>query len=215
MKKLILCVLFPLIFISCPNNPEDDEIYQVYIDRWDPGVIVTPVPLSHTQNVIAVPMRPESLDDGIISRYVYFDRFNNETFPWTIYGKVVKGKMRIKFQPGNLVLDSKYESNFTEGTRIAKVKVISTDELWVEYELRKFINDPRFSDHHINIYYASADFNKFNDGTVKLKAGLNFIESYLDRSDGVYGNWRVGLISQNINDFFDMGYRWFFEIVWI
>jgi hypothetical protein len=201
--------------MSCPNNLEDDEIYQVYIDRWDPGEIVTPVSLSHTQNVIAVPVRPENLNDGIISRSIDFDdlidRLYNETFPWTIHGKIVDGKMGMKFPTGNLALDSKYESNFTEGTRIAKTNVMSTDERWVEYALKKFIDDPLFSDHRILIYYASADFNKFNNGTVRLKAGLNFIESYLDRSGGVYGTWKVGLISQNIYDFFDMGYRWFFD----
>jgi len=128
--------------------------------------------------------------------------------------------MDIRFPAGKRVLGPLYESSFTEGARIAEV-IISNESGRVEYELRKLIEvdvvdfgDYQYNSHRIHIHYADKDFNKFNNSTVSLKAGWNFVESFtLLYKDGRKNpfEYKTGLVSQDINDFYKAGYRWFYS----
>jgi len=212
-------------FASYPSE-NSDEYSQVYIYFCNNYGVATSLPLndtpagvfSLTNDVIGAPFITHGIVDGIIPGYVV--NFHDRNFQWTIKGKVNNGKMAISFPDGKRVLGPLYESSFTEGARIAEV-LISNESGRVDYELRKLIEvdtvdfgNYEYNSHRIYIYYADKDFNKFNNGNVSLKAGWNFVESFtLLYKDGRKNpfEYKTGLASQDINDFYKTGYRWFYS----
>ena len=234
MKKLLVMnLLFVMALVSCQTREEDpvfnrestEDYYGIY--RWETGPdgITTLIPQYHTKDLEVVPLSIYS-NENIINHHNtsdYFERLRNgKGFPWKINGKVDNGQMLINFPDDPLTLDPDY-GEYTDGVRIAEILIKSTDETrWLSYYLRKFTNDHK-RDHQVLIYYASEDYDKLNDGAVSLKAGWNFIEFYSDPYVEILGSplidiykdrWEFGLVSQDINDFYKIGYRWFDQAWW-
>jgi len=137
-------------------------------------------------------------------------RLDSGYHPWKLYGRIVNGKMDIDFPNVKLELGSK--------------NIYST----ISIE-RKNSNSMKFALHDIKsdfsskvyIFYSTENHkaNGFrgSENEIALKAGWNFVEELLNPK-WAYGNdepyYIIGLISQDINDFFRKGYRWYLEI-WI
>jgi len=204
--------------LSSTQVKNNDEYSQLYITYWNNFGVATSLPLNNTNDVIGAPFITESIIDGIIPGYVV--NFQERNFQWTIKGKVNTGKMEISFSDGDRILGSLYEGIFTEDTGIAEI-LINNENGQVEYELRKLIEvdttdfgNYEYNSHRIHIYYADKDFNKFNNGNVSLKAGWNFVETFtlLYKDGRKYPfEYKTGLVSQDINDFYKAGYRWFYS----
>lgn len=207
------------------QSENSDEYSQVYISFWKNGIAMS-LPLnntsadvfSHTNDVIGAPFITQSINDGVIPGLL--ENSQDSNFQWTTKGKIYKGKMSITFSSGVRVLSPLYESIFTEGARIAEV-IIMNESRSVDYELRKLIEvdttdfgNYEYNNHRIHIYYTDNNFNKFNNGTVSLKAGWNFVETFtvLHKDGRKYPfEYEIGLVSQDINDFYKAGYRWFYS----
>ena len=135
--------------------------------------------------------------------------------PWEITGKVKNGKMSISFLNNKLKLNSEYENDFTDGVRIGNISIQQKNNRSLHIGLHKINTDVSYNE--IDILYLSDDLHKPNldfYGDISLKAGWNFIE-IIDNPDWFYGSdeepYLVGLVSQNINDFLNKGYRWQIE----
>jgi hypothetical protein len=93
-----------------------------------------------------------------------------------------------------LELSAVYAGAYTGGAKIARVHI--RDENYYSQHLA--LHRLHEQTPGVIVYYVDKDFNA-NDGAVPLKAGWNFWDE------------NAGIISQNINDFFDKGYKWQFE----
>jgi len=231
MKKiLVMNLLFAMVLASCQTREEEPAVNQVYRMIEDSNGLyaaegnpegITLIPQYYTKDLETVPLSIYSTEyvSNFYNTHDYFERLRNEKgFSWAINGKLDNGKMLISFPDTPLALDLDYGSEYTDGVRIAEILIKSTDEVrWIAYYLRKYTNDHK-RNHRVHIYYASEDYNKLNDGAVSLKAGWNFIEVYNDpiieiHDDPIFpvykDRWTVGLVSQDIDDFYKIGYRWF------
>ncbi|MDR3167527.1 MAG: hypothetical protein LBT93_06250, partial [Treponema sp.] len=120
----------------------------------------------------------------------------------------------ISFPNNKLELNSIYENDFTEGVRIGLIFIQQKNNSYLHIALHK-INQDEYN--RIDILYSSDDFHKPDDayyGEYALKAGWNFIE-IVENPNWFYGSdeeiTNISLISQNINDFLNKGYRWQIE----
>jgi hypothetical protein len=147
-----------------------------------------------------------------------FDYFPGATvrllnLPWEINGKVNAGKMTIDFPVRKLELTSFYENSATEGVRICEVHIEMKNNRNNNFGLHKIgsANNGR-----VYILYSSDDFNGLFGGSINLKSGWNFIETY-DNENWTYGAdepyTSIGFITQNINDVLEKDYRWQIEIL--
>jgi hypothetical protein len=239
MKHLVLFLTLAGLFISCETGKRDtvelsaEERATVFLAAGYGEVFVSfhngvgmslplnstdPNVFSHSHGVIGSPFRTDGIIDGFIPSFV--DDSQDRNFLWNIQGQVNNGKMAISFPAVEHELSLEYESDFTEGARIAEVLISANGSMCVDYELRKLIEidtvdfgNYEHNSHRVHIHYADKDFNKFNNGKVSLKTGWNFVESYTvlykDGRKDPFG-YEVGLVSQDINDFYKSGYRWFY-----
>jgi hypothetical protein len=77
---------------------------------------------------------------------------------------------------------------------------------------------PGSYDYRVYIYYSIGNFTVYNPyepkNGIALKPGWNFVEEF-HNPNWSYGSgepdWIIGLISQNVNDFYNKGYRWQLE----
>jgi hypothetical protein len=132
-------------------------------------------------------------------------RLDSGYYPWKLYGKIVNGKMEIDFPGVELSLGS------SQYCRVY-IEVKNSDS--TKFGLYK----PGSSDYQVYIYYSTGNFIEYNpyepENGISLKPGWNFVEE-LHNPNWSYGSgepyWITGLISQNINDFYNKGYRWQLE----
>jgi hypothetical protein len=191
----ILFLLFLLIFvISCQFLISDEN--QVFIgNAGDPPGS----PFYGTMNLIGEPVIPSGIRDGYIPSSTTVD---SSGFPWTIQGKIERGKMKIHFPNDNRSLKSNYAGTFTDGARFAEIFIRNKNNQNQIVALHKRTGT---AEGRIYIWYADSAFSKFNNGTVVLEQGWNFIEVI---------NHKTNKVSQDINDFLKEGYRWELEM-WI
>lgn len=201
--KTISVLLFFLFFaISCQIDIISDE-NQVF--NGDIGSLPDS-PFYGTIDLVGEPLIPAGIHDG----YIPGGTTNDGTgFPWTIQGKIEKGKIKIHFPNDNRSLKSNYEGMFTDGARFAEIFIRSKNNYDLVVALHKTNGNGKG---RIYIWYADSAFSKFNDGTVVLEQGWNFIEVIDDYDQNIIH--KTNKISHDINDFLKEGYRWEFEM-WI
>ena len=119
-------------------------------------------------------------------------------FPWIIEGKINKGIMEIVFPNAVDSLDSRYGKTYTEGVRVAHVYLWNKEARAIGFALLKLDDNVL---REIYIYYSEGTISTFNNGSIVLNRGWNFVE-IIDRGQ------KVGRISQDINIFLKDGYRW-------
>jgi hypothetical protein len=136
--------------------------------------------------------------------------------PWTLSGTVRRGKLAITFPSEGLELPESYGGYHTGGVRMAEIHLDVSDNSSMKVRLHKYdkkYDPPNMPSPlgYINIYYADGEFTDFYDGSLALKKGWNFVETWRNyRADGSYEG-ESHSVSQNIDDFLDKGYRWTIE----
>jgi hypothetical protein len=132
--------------------------------------------------------------------------------PLKFYGEVIDGIVTLDFPNNQLESSFEYES-FKDGFTTLFVTIVLQDNDGARIGLHKMGERvwPRSNDSYsVFMYYVRDDYPPF-------KSGWNFMEYYYnpDPLDGKPSEWIGGVISQDINDYFEMGYRWKFEFSWI
>lgn len=185
------------LFTSCEEEeiPVVDSLWQVY-NVNEGGKYEGTLPL------VGKPYIPLDLLEGENLHGRYSDP---DKMPWIIQTPITNGILSIDF-PDGLTLSNEYSSENTGGINISCIEIKYTKSyqigsngiriLFHNIRLLKRIPSPSYSE--VSIYYSDGDFTyKAIDGSeIQLKAGWNF----WSQDDGI--------ISQDINDFFDQGYRW-------
>ena len=191
-KTALVLVFFVLIFTFSCQIDDSGEQLQVYDDN---GV---PITVKGTIELVGLP------GQTLVSGY----------YPWKLYGRIVNGKMDINFPDVKLTL--------REGEQMDVISIRLKNSGSTRLGLHKKNND--YSD-RLFIYYLTDDLiyktidymNNEIEQEIKLKAGWNFIER-AENPKWVYGNeepyYIYRLISHDINDVLNEGYRWTMEL-WI
>ena len=129
-------------------------------------------------------------------------------YPWQIKGEVKDGIMYIDFPNDKFELPSYYE-NSTEGLTFGQVFIKEKNSSSLKIGLYKIGDD---SYNQVYILYVSDDFS---NELVTFKSGWNFIEIVVQNPNYHYGSIEplipIGIITQDINVFLEMGYRWQLE----
>jgi len=188
MKSLAFyCPLLILLsfLTSCEDTLKDnDSFWQVY-EEWEEKMYVD------SEAVVGEPTIPTLVYDGSLLPGATYQPSN---LPWTIHGSITSGTLSIDF-PETLILSDEYSSEHTDGIKIARVHI--QKNRWQHIALHKLGEQ----NSGVIIYYTDKDFNyKTRSGSeIQLKAGWNFWDN------------TNKTISQDINDFFNEGYRWRWE----
>lgn len=193
MGKLVFYCSFLILlsfFTSCEDEetPVVDSIWQVYEEN-NGGKYEGSRPL------YGEPYIPGTLLEGGYLPGEYRQPTNK---PWIIQAPITDGILSIDF-PETLVLNNEYSSEHTGGIKISLLKIWDVDwenTKWFELALVKRVSSSSYS--KVYIYFTDKDFTyKTGDGTeIQLKAGWHF------------WNHNNGIISQDINDFLNLGFRW-------
>lgn len=201
------------LFTSCEEEeiPVVDSLWQVYNvnegGKYEGSLQLTGKPY--------IPTNLLKSDDYINGRIYDVP----EKMPWIIQTPITNGILSIDF-PEALTLSDEYSSENTGGISISCIKICDKSQqsdsnsnrvTSNNIRLLKRISGSSYSEpsihsgssySEVSIYYSDGDFTyKAIDGSeIQLKAGWNF--------------WTIneGFISQDINDFFDQGYRWRYQL---
>jgi hypothetical protein len=206
VKMLIAIVFCSLSINSCQTDTDTfDEKFQIYNDEG--------IPIKWNSSLVGIPLYPYTIELLSYPEWVFTPgtpAFHPLVYPWTIQGRIVNGKMEINFPNKKLELTSFYENDFTGNVRICIVYIEEKNSNSMKYGLHKIDKN---EDSRVYIYYSSDDFDRSQRG-ITLKAGWNFIEeienpNWSDDNDEPFSI--TGLISHDINDFYQKGYRWQLE----
>lgn len=192
MKKLsIYCPFLILIFIftSCEKSPDDidkESFWQVYEENRSEIYV-------GSGNIVGEPSVPALVLDGSILPGA---TYTPSVLPLTIHGTITSGILSIEF-PETLNLSNEYSSEYTGGVKIARVHIQAENYRNNHIALHK-LNEQISS---VIIYYTDKDstYKTYDGSDIQLKAGWNFWDE------------KNNIISQDINDFLDKGYRWCWE----
>jgi len=210
-SKVVALACLSLLFFACTKSKEPEpelipeevpeEIIfgenQVYFGRNNAGFPI--IPYEGTCNVVGVPA-------SFSGTQIFTSTYIPEDLPWVIEGKINNGVMEIAFPEEIGRLDSSYVNIFfTEGVRIARIFLWNEEARSNHFALHKWDNDAYGE---ILVYYSEENFSKFNNGTIELGRGWNFIEMITTDKKGR----EFGKISQDINEFIQDGYRWEIEL---
>lgn len=207
MKRFILFLLPLALLFACTKSKEPASIPEEAPEEiiFDENQIYSDssygrksVPYDGTCNVVGTPST--LAPGGIIPSSTY----TPPDLPWVIEGKVTKGVIEIVFPQEIDSLDSMYGSRFTEGIKVAQVYLWNKEASCFVFALHKWSNNV-FG--RILIYYSEEAFSKFNNGTIELKRGWNFLETIYENH-----HQKIGRIEQDIADFMKDGYRWEIEL---
>ena len=204
MKRLLLYLLPLALLFACTKSAEPDPEPEPEI-VFDKNQVFefTRAGLKPFNITCDIEGRPRIFaQSGVIPSLNY--RLND--VPWVIEGKANNGVIEIVFPDEIDSLDSRYESTFTEGVRMAEIPHLYDNGLG-GFQLCKWY-DNTLATGLISIYYSEEQFSKFNNNSIKLNRGWNFVEVIYD-NDGT----SIGRISQDINDFLDDGYHWTLAIM--
>jgi hypothetical protein len=190
-------LVFLIFVISCQIDLSDEN--QVFNEGDSPNS-----PFYGTMNLVGEPVIPDGIHNGYIPSSTTTDK---SVFPWTIQGKIESGKMEIHFPNDNRGLKSNYAGTFTDGARFAEIFIRNKNAQSQVVALHKRNG---MAEGRIYIWYADSAFSKFNDGTVVLEQGWNFIEVITDYDQNIVRE--TNKVSQDINDFLKQGYRWELEM---
>lgn len=193
MKKLIIFCssLILLSFLSsCHDKLEDidkESNWQVYEESGN-EIYVGSVTL------VGEPEVPTLVIDGTLLPGATLQYSN---MPWTIQGSITSGILSIDF-PETLNLSNEYASEHTGGIKIARVHIRRENNRHYHIALHKLDEQ----NPGVIIYYTDQDatYQTRKGAEIQFKAGWNFWDN---------GN---NFISQDINDFFNQGYKWQWEI---
>jgi len=178
-----------------------DNLYQLY-DRYEN-------PLTFSSGLVCsaqTAWNPHDIFDLGSLNYVL-----NPGSSLKFYGGVVNGIVALDFPNNQLENSFGYES-FMDGFTALFVGIVLQDTSGARIGLHKMGErlQPSLNDlYSICIYYVRDDFPPF-------KSGWNFMEYYFNPNplSGEPSEW-IGVISQDINYFFEMGYRWKIDPSWI
>ena len=203
--KITVFLLFSVLLTnSCQLSRDESDKFQVY----DVSGSLFISPFTEDMNLAAVPKTVQMIDD-----YLSYDWHGSVEDPWEIRGYIRNGKMFFDFP--DIEFDRTYFSDLysIKGAYVFRfyIQQINPTYPHTEVDLHKNI----FAKDHGEIYilYATSELDIITwEGSIELKAGWNFLEKVRNPSDeadepGV-PIYIVGLISQNINDFLEKGYRW-------
>jgi hypothetical protein len=127
-------------------------------------------------------------------------RLDTGYYPWKLYGRIVNGKMAIDFPDVKLELGS---------SLYCSVSIELKNSGSTRFGLHKPGGD---YDSQVYIYYSTGSYE--TDVGIQFKAGWNFVEE-LKNPDWSYDSdepYRInGLITNNIIDIYNKGYRWQLE----
>lgn len=184
MKKNTLLVLTVLItFFSCKKEPKESEksVWQVY-EELDNTIYKS------TEFLVGYPSTPSIVLGG--------HTYSGNEKPWHIDGSITNGILLIDF-PDTLSLTDEYSSDLTEGVKIACLQIVSVKNSNKHIALHKL--DERKPG--VELYYTDKDFvfKTSQDLEYQLKAGWNFYDA------------NNKILTQDINELFDKGYRWQWE----
>jgi len=159
MPVLVFSVLF--FTFSCQNDvSESQDFFQVY--NYDGTPFISHPYLDASFEIVCLPS--QTLNSGY--------------YPWKLYGKIVDGKMDIKFPNVKLSL--------REGLQMDQIYIQVKNKSFLGFSLRKksHTNSQEFDS--IRIFYATDDLIPkepnvntdidFIEQEIELKAGWNFIE---------------------------------------
>ena len=196
MKRLLLYLLPLALLFACSKSEEPEPEPEIVFDKNQvfEGTRKGVQPFNITCDIEGKPRI--FAQDGVIPSLNY--RLND--VPWVLEGKVNNGVMEIVFPDEMNSLDSRYESTFTEGVRLAEIPLLYNNGS-DGFDLYKVCDKP-MTIGWILIYYSEEQFSKFNNNSIELHRGWNFVEIIYDDVT------RIGRISQDINVFLDDGYRW-------
>jgi hypothetical protein len=186
-SKIITVLIFSSLFFlnSCKTDtsgtPDDSGKLQVYNEDG--------TPFNGTIELVGLPRA--RLDSGY--------------YPWKLYGRIVSGKMEIDFPDVELGLGS---------SQYCRVYIETKNSSSTQFGLYK----PGSYDDRVYIYYSTGNFTEYNpyepENGIALKPGWNFVEE-LHNPNWSYDSgepyWITGLISKNVNYFYNKGYRWQLE----
>jgi hypothetical protein len=182
-----LIISFLILASSCQTDSSDDsDKLQVY--NYDG------TPYKGTIELVGLP-------------WVWLD---SGYHPWKLYGRIVNGKMEIDFPDVELGLGS---------FEYCRVYIELKDSYSTKLGLYIPSRDHDSIDHDswVYIFYSTGSYSTGPyepREEVRLKPGWNFVEE-MTNPDWSYGNdepyWITRLISQNIDDIYNKGYRWHWE----
>lgn len=192
MKKLIVfCSSLILLsfFSSCDDKIDDIDIesnWQVY-EEWGSEMYVG------SGTVVGEPAIPTLVLNGSLLPGA---TYQNSNMPWTIQGSITSGILSIDFSK-TLNLSNEYTSEHTNGIKIARVHIRNENSRNQHLALHKLDEQ----NPGVKIYYTDNDatYQTRKGAEIQLKAGWNF------------WNQDNNFISQDINDFFNQGYKWKWE----
>lgn len=191
MKKLAFYFPFIILlfFSSCKdrlNDIDKESVWQVY-DEWEE------IMYTGSETLVGEPTIPTLVLNG---GFLPGGTYQNSNMPWTIQGSITSGILSIDF-PETLNLSNEYASEHTSGIKIARVHISNENFRNLHIALHKL--DEQNSGVIIYFTDKNSTYNINQSTEIQLKAGWNF--------------WDKGnhIISQDINDFFNQGYRWRWE----
>lgn len=191
MKKLAFYFPFIILlfFSSCKdrlNDIDKESVWQVY-DEWEE------IMYTGSETLVGEPTIPTLVLNG---GFLPGGTYQNSNMPWTIQGSITSGILSIDF-PETLNLSDEYASEHTGGIKIARVHISNENYRNLHIALHKL--DEQNSGVIIYFTDKNSTYNINQSTEIQLKAGWNFWDK---------GN---NIISQDINDFFNQGYRWRWE----
>jgi hypothetical protein len=185
--KFSVILVAGLILVNC-----DDSVFHYSEEYWD----------VYNEDGYIIPASWEVVGEPGIPDF-YYDKgalwpgsttYPNIIMPWKIHGTVKNGRLSINF-PEPLELSGEYASEYTGGTKIARVLIVN--EQYSSQHIALHSSRDIFNSSVVLIYYVDKEFS---NGTITLKPGWNFWDH------------TTGMISQNIEDFLKHGYRWQIEM---
>ena len=191
-RSVLIMIIFSFVFIcSCQPDLEEDE-FQVYNED---GKL-----FKGNLNLVGIP-------------YTLHRTLNPNNCPFKIQGNIKNGKINFNFSNGKIKLNSDYEIT-DSGEEIGILFIQKKNNSSLQIGLNN-------KDDRVDILFSSAEYTFSDDfdsfpayNGQTIKAGWNFIE-ILENPDWYYGSdegyFIIGHKSQNINDFYKLGYRWQIE----
>lgn len=178
--------LILLSFFSCRKEESTEPFWQVY-EEYETVIF------KGSGTVEGTPSIPLKVIDG---SHFPGATYSGNNKPWYIHGVIANGILSIDFTD-TLSLPDEYSSEHTGGVKISRLYISSIENRQQHIALHKLDEEKS----GVKIYFTDNDFSFKTDQGVsfQFKAGWNFFDE---------GN---KIVTQDINELFDIGYRWRWE----